>query len=73
MWKIVTADADGNARYDVVHSGTTSTGYLDGRSGSSGWVSLGSYSFLTGTGGSVKVTSSGTGCARADAVKFVRQ
>lgn len=73
VWKVVTADGDSNARYDVVHSGSTTTTYLDGRSGSSGWVSLGSYSFATGTGGSVKVTSSGTGCVRADAVKFVRQ
>ncbi len=30
------------------------------------------YSFPAGTTGYVRLTSSGTGCARADAVKFVR-
>ncbi len=73
VWNVVNANSDTNARYDVVHNGTTTTTQLNGTTGSSGWVSLGSYSFPTGTGGAVTVTSSGSGCARADAVKFVRQ
>lgn len=70
--KIVHSASDPNARYDVVHSGTTSTRFVNGTSGTSGWVSLGSYDFAAGTGGSVKLSASGVGCARADAVKFVR-
>jgi hypothetical protein len=38
----------------------------------SGWVSLGTWSFASGNGDYVKTTASGGGCARADAVKFVR-
>jgi len=71
-YKVAYANSDPNARYDVVHSGGTATSYVNGVSGSSGWVSLGTYSFAAGTAGSVKVTASGTGCARADAVKFIR-
>ncbi|GAB4055311.1 glycoside hydrolase family 16 protein [Catellatospora paridis] len=70
--KIVHSGSDPNARYDTVHDGVTSTSFINGTTGTSGWVSLGSYHFPSGTAGSVKLTSSGSGCARADAVKFVR-
>lgn len=72
VWKIVHSGSDPNARYDVGHSGGTATRQVDGTAGTSGWVSLGTYSFATGESGYVKLTSSGVGCARADAVKFIR-
>lgn len=72
VWKIANTQSDPNARYDVGHSGGTATTRVDGTAGSAGWVSLGTYSFAAGESGYVKVTSSGVGCARADAVKFVR-
>lgn len=72
VWKIANTQSDPRARYDVGHSGGTATKQVDGTTGSSGWVSLGTYAFATGESGYVKLTGSGTGCARADAVKFVR-
>lgn len=41
--------------------------------GSPGWVSLGTRTLPAGTGTTVTMTASGSSCARADAVKFVRQ
>ncbi|PZG02943.1 glycoside hydrolase family 16 protein [Micromonospora deserti] len=72
VYKIVHSGSDPNGRYDLVHDGVTSTTYINGTSGSTGWVSLGSYYFPAGTGGYVMVSASGSGCARADAVRFVR-
>ena len=72
VWKVTGANTDTNERYDLTYSGGSSTTYVNGNTGTAGWVSLGTQSFAAGTGGSVKLTSSGTGCARADAVKFVR-
>jgi beta-glucanase (GH16 family) len=66
--KIVHSGSDTNARYDV--AGTTT--YLDGTTGTTGWVSLGTHTLPAGTASSVRLTSIGSGCARADAVKFVR-
>lgn len=66
--KIVHAGSDTNARYDV--AGTTT--YVNGTTGTTGWVSLGTHALPAGTSSPVKLTSSGSGCARADAVKFVR-
>lgn len=71
-YKIAHSGSDPNARYDVVHGGSTSTSFVNGTTGSSGWVSLGSHFFPAGTGGYARLTSSGAGCARADAVKFIR-
>ncbi|GAA3934630.1 hypothetical protein GCM10023085_15000 [Actinomadura viridis] len=42
-------------------------------SGTAGWVSLGTRALAAGTGNTVTLTASGSSCARADAVKFVRQ
>ena len=67
-YKIAHSGGDPNARYDV--AGTTT--YVNQTSGVSGWVSLGTHSFPSGSTGFVKLTASGSGCARADAVKFVR-
>lgn len=72
VWKVTGANTDPNERYDLTYNGGTSTTYVNGNTGTAGWVSLGTQSFAAGTAGSVKLTSSGTGCARADAVKFVR-
>lgn len=72
VWRIANTQSDPNARYDVGHRGGTATARVDGTAGSSGWVSLGTYSFAAGESGYVKLSSSGVGCARADAVKFVR-
>ncbi|MFC5924052.1 family 16 glycosylhydrolase [Micromonospora vulcania] len=71
-YKVAASGSDPNQRYDTAHDGTVSTSYLDGTSGSSGWVLLGSWYFPAGTGGYLRTTASGSGCARADAVKFVR-
>jgi hypothetical protein len=72
VYQIVHSGSDVNARYDLVHDGSTSTSFRNGTTGTTGWTSLGSHYFPTGTAGYLKVTSSGSGCARADAVKFVR-
>lgn len=71
-YKVAASNSDPATRLDVTHDGTVSTTTVNGTSGSSGWVSLGTYSFPSGTSGSVKLTSSGSGCARADAVRFLR-
>ncbi|MER7283557.1 glycoside hydrolase family 16 protein [Dactylosporangium sp. NPDC000244] len=71
-YKLAATNSDPATRLDVTHGGTVSTTTVNGTTGSSGWVSLGTYAFAAGTAGSVQLTSSGTGCARADAVKFVR-
>jgi hypothetical protein len=68
VYKMAYTNSDPNARYDI--AGTTA--FLNQTSGTSGWVSLGTFTLPTGTANAVKLTSSGTGCARADAVKFVR-
>ena len=45
---------------------------VNGTAGPSGWVDLGTFTLPAGTGTAVTLTGSGTGCARADAVRFVR-
>ena len=72
-WNVVYSSSDTNARYDVLGVGSAPATFVNGSTGSSGWVSLGTYALAQGTGASVQLTSSGTGCARADAVKFVRR
>lgn len=72
IYKIVHSNSDPNSRIDVTHNGGTSTVFLDYTTGTTGWVKLGTWSFSSGFNGSVKLTGSGGGNARADAVKFVR-
>lgn len=72
VWKIAHSGSDPATRYTVGHTGGTTTKTVDGTAGATGWVSLGTYAFAAGETGYAKLTSSGTGCARADAVKFVR-
>jgi beta-glucanase (GH16 family) len=71
-YKVRAANSDPAQRFDTIHNGFTSTTVVDGTAGTSGWVSLGTYAFPAGTGGYVRTTASGTGCARADAVRFLR-
>ncbi|GAA3455093.1 glycoside hydrolase family 16 protein [Dactylosporangium matsuzakiense] len=71
-YKLAAANSDPASKLAVTHNGTTTTSTVNATTGTSGWVSLGTYAFPSGTGGAVTLTSSGTGCARADAVKFVR-
>jgi beta-glucanase (GH16 family) len=68
-YKVAHPNSDPATRLDV--AGTTTV--VNGTAGPSGWVSLGTFDLPGGTGTAVRLTSSGTGCARADAVKFVRQ
>ena len=68
-YKVAYSSSDPATRYDVAGSTTI----VNGTQGSSGWVSLGTFALPQGTATAVQLTSSGTGCARADAVKFVRR
>jgi len=72
IYKIVHVNSDTNSRVEVTHNGGTATTFLDYTTGTTGWVKLGTWSFSSGFNGSVKLTGSGNGNARADAVKFVR-
>lgn len=56
--------------YRITHSGGSTDVVIDQTNGGGTWVSLGSYSFASGTGGNVKVYGAG-GTTRADAMKFV--
>lgn len=67
-YNIVHSLSDPNQRFDVAGSTTM----INGTTGSSGWVSLGTFALAAGSATSVVQTASGTGCARANAVKFVR-
>jgi beta-glucanase (GH16 family) len=64
--------SDTASRLVVKHGDGTTTTDLDYTTGSTGWVSLGTWDFPVGTGSSVTLTR-GNGNARADAVKFVRE
>lgn len=72
FFNVVQSSSDPSTRLDVVRNGTTSTVTINGTAGTSSWVSLGRYELSDGTGSYARLTSSGAGCARADAVKFVR-
>ncbi|HEX6684056.1 MAG TPA: glycoside hydrolase family 16 protein [Candidatus Limnocylindrales bacterium] len=72
IYKIVHANSDPNSRVDVTHNGGTATQFVDYTAGTTGWVKLGTWSFGQGFNGSVKLTGSGAGNARADAVRWVR-
>lgn len=70
IYKVAFANSDPNAKIDITHAGVIDTVYLDYTAGTSGWVSLGIYSFDEGSQGYVKNTRNGGGAARADAVRF---
>ncbi|SDK21875.1 family 16 glycosylhydrolase [Streptomyces indicus] len=74
IWKTASStNGDPAAKATLDNGGTPVTRTLDERSGTSGWVSLGTQTYAAGTGASVSLTASGTSCAHADAVKFVRR
>ncbi|WP_419999790.1 family 16 glycosylhydrolase [Streptomyces boninensis] len=74
IWKTAsTTGGDPAAKVSLDNNGSVTNRTLDERSGSSGWVSLGTQSYGAGTGAAVSLTASGVGCAHADAVKFVRR
>ncbi|WP_238015930.1 glycoside hydrolase family 16 protein [Dactylosporangium sp. AC04546] len=71
-YRLAATNSDPQTSLTVTHATGTTTTVVNGTTSPSAWVSLGTYTFAQGTAGAVKLTSSGTGCARADAVKFVR-
>ncbi|UKS24124.1 cohesin domain-containing protein [Paenibacillus sp. HWE-109] len=72
IYKVVNSTSDPNTRIDIAYSGGTDTQYMNNTVGSSGWVYLGKFPFVSGLNGSVKISSTTTGkYLRADAVKFV--
>ncbi|MEV6108006.1 family 16 glycosylhydrolase [Streptomyces sp. NPDC051940] len=74
IWKSVSGTGgDPAGKVTLDNAGTVSTRTVDERSGTSGWVSLGTQSYAAGTSAAVSLTASGTGCAHADAVKFVQR
>jgi RHS repeat-associated protein len=61
-----------SAPFEIVSSSGTTTVYRDQRTNNNQWMSLGTYQFAAGTGGSVLLSTMGTdGYVIADAVKFV--
>lgn len=71
IYKVVHSTSDQNAKITVHHDGGDFVQYLDYTSGTSGWVSLGTFSFTSGTNGCVQNEHQGPGTyCRADAVKF---
>jgi beta-glucanase (GH16 family) len=72
LYKIVNPGGDPNATAAVaVAGGGGASTALNFSSGSTGWLSLGTFAFPSGSGNSVTLTA-GADYARADAVKFVR-
>jgi hypothetical protein len=62
-----------NVPVDVIHKNGTDALSLDIRTGGGQWVLLGSYEFDAGTGGSVRISNTGTGKqVNVDAVRFVK-
>ncbi|MEU5876218.1 glycoside hydrolase family 16 protein [Spirillospora sp. NPDC047279] len=61
----------GDPRARATLNGTTTT--IDQSTGTPGWVPLGTHTLPAGTSTTVTLTASGSSCARADAVKFIRR
>jgi beta-glucanase (GH16 family) len=72
LYKIANPNSDSNSRVDVTHNSGTATSYLNYATGASGWIKLGTWTFSSGFNGSVKITGSGAGLVRADAVRWSR-
>ena len=63
-----------NVPVDVVHAGGTSNFSINQELNNGVWVSLGTFTFNSGTGGSVLISNTGAnGYVIADAVRFVAQ
>jgi hypothetical protein len=70
LWNVVAPNGDPAATVDV-NAETSGSTIIDQTTGTSGWVDLGTFTFAAGATGNVALTSSGTGSARANTVKFV--
>ncbi|HXG48226.1 MAG TPA: LamG-like jellyroll fold domain-containing protein [Methylomirabilota bacterium] len=63
----------GNVPVDVLYDGGQHTATINQRTGGGTWQSLGTFSFLAGTNGAVRIRTDGTtGNVIADAVRFTR-
>ena len=72
VYKIVNATSDTNAKLTVAHAGGSTTNFVNYTTGTSGWHSLGTFSFTAGN--SYLVTNErSNGYLRADAVLFQQQ
>ncbi len=72
MWWVSYSNRSTNTPVDIVHADGTSTVTVNQKLQGSQWVSLGTYNFNSGTGGSVLVRTTGTdGYVIADAVRFL--
>lgn len=60
-----------NAPFTIKHSGGSQTVSVSQRSSNGVWVLLGSYTFASGTAGSVTLTDKANGTVVADAIKLV--
>jgi beta-glucanase (GH16 family) len=67
------ANLAANATFTVAHAGGSSSVVRDLRSAAAGWVPLGEFAFVAGTGGSVRLVAADGRFLRADAVRFVRR
>ena len=66
-WPVGSANAS-NARYSISHTGGISTVVRDQRTGGGKWVSLGNFTFSSGTGNYIELDDKADGRVKADAV-----
>lgn len=72
-WWIASSNRASNVPIDIVHASGTTTVQVDQRSNGSQFVSLGTYTFNSGTSGSALIRNTGTnGYVMVDAVAFVK-
>jgi beta-glucanase (GH16 family) len=72
IYRVSNPGSDTNAQVDVSANGTTGSQGLNLGTGSSGWVSLGTFTF-SGAGGEFVRIRRGNSWVRADAVRFEQQ
>ncbi|MDW7679001.1 MAG: putative glycoside hydrolase [bacterium] len=60
-----------NAPYEIRHAGGTSVGIIDQSKNHGKWNYIGTYNFVAGTSGYLKISNNANGVVIADAVKFV--
>ena len=74
MWIIARSDSDPSVSYSLIKNGASiKSSSVDQTAGSARWVLISSGVAITsGQAWAVTLLTSGSGCARADSVKFVR-
>ncbi|MFJ5646157.1 family 16 glycosylhydrolase [Streptomyces sp. NPDC093223] len=72
IYNVSDSNSDSAAKVAFTHDGQASNYTLDQKNTASGWHQLGDEVTLGSGQQSVSITASGTGCARADSVKFER-